>query len=636
VSNSIQYLDLPGIFGAIQQIQGGQQRNRLLDLQMQEAQRKLELEKTQGTTLSTLFGGADPATGINWSGGRPGLTPTEQNNMIASAFPKEFAEAKIKQLYPTPEKPFAVGNNVYDPQAKTFTQGPSNFSVAPLPGQAAPGDSLRTAAPPPQPGPGPTPQRPTIATGPGKTVEGEVPAIYAPHIADAAAVYGVDATVLGNMLLTETAPGGKMTSPKGARGVGQFMPGTAQQYKVDVNDPKSSIDGMGKMMQSLLKKYGGDYRLAVGAYNWGEGNVDQWLKDGGDPAKVPKETMDYVRKTVGLQTAGPNDQTGFDHPGTAKPGNSPGQQPSDRPIGPTDTAPQYPAGAVGFLRDDKNGQYVQGGKAGYGVLVDKDGKPIGTAPLPGQEKGEGGAFAGNAAEIQGVNEMIRAGLITREQGAQWLAGKGVTGPNGSYDFITPRVLPGGGLAAGSAASPAATGTAATPGVTNARPGVQTPNNEQTLSHGYANRMSASNGIFDQLDAKGWKGPGFLERNVGNLPGGNYAMSAEYQQFDQAQRDFINAQLRRESGASISPAEFENANKQYFPQPGDGPEVLAQKRAARERAVSNMREASGPLNKPAADAGEFSKMTRDQLLAVDPATMTAEQKTAYLAALKAQP
>lgn len=432
MSDRIQYLDLPGIFGAIQQIQGGQQRNRLLDLQMQEAQRKLELEKTQGTTLSTLFGGVDPATGINWSGGRPGLTPTEQNNMIASAFPKEFAEAKIKQLYPTPEKPFAVGNNVYDPQAKTFTQGPSNFSVAPLPGQAAPGDSLRTAAPP-QPGPGPTPQRPTIATGPGKTVEGEVPAIYAPHIADAAAVYGVDATVLGNMLLTETAPGGKMTSPKGARGVGQFMPGTAQQYNVDVNDPKSSIDGMGKMMQYLLQKYKGDYRLAVGAYNWGEGNVDQWIKPkdqgggGGDPSLVPKETMEYVRKTVGLQTAGPNDQTGFDHPGTAKPGNSPGQQPA---------APQYPPGMVGFRTDDKTGEFVSGGKPGYGIGVDAQGKPVGTAPLPGMQAEVGGEF-GNTPEARAIQVLVDSGKMTRQQAAEWLAGKQVIGPNGQVDFRTP-------------------------------------------------------------------------------------------------------------------------------------------------------------------------------------------------------
>lgn len=59
---------------------------------------------------------------------------------------------------------------------------------------------------------------------------------------------------------------------------------------------------------------------------------------------------------------------------------------------------------------------------------------------------------------------------------------------------------------------------------------------------------------------------------------------QWQQLDQAKRNFINAALRRESGAVISPSEFDNAEKQYFPQPGDGPKVIAQKKANRELAT----------------------------------------------------
>ena len=58
-------------------------------------------------------------------------------------------------------------------------------------------------------------------------------------------------------------------------------------------------------------------------------------------------------------------------------------------------------------------------------------------------------------------------------------------------------------------------------------------------------------------------------------------SDEYKQIEQAQRDFINATLRRESGAAIAPSEFENAQLQYFPQPGDTPEVVKQKQRNRE-------------------------------------------------------
>lgn len=74
--------------------------------------------------------------------------------------------------------------------------------------------------------------------------------------------------------------------------------------------------------------------------------------------------------------------------------------------------------------------------------------------------------------------------------------------------------------------------------------------------------------------------------------GNYMVSDEYQKLDQAQRDFINAILRRESGAVISPQEFDNARKQYFPQPGDSKSTLAQKQKNRETAAEGLRSSAG--------------------------------------------
>ena len=41
---------------------------------------------------------------------------------------------------------------------------------------------------------------------------------------------------------------------------------------------------------------------------------------------------------------------------------------------------------------------------------------------------------------------------------------------------------------------------------------------------------------------------------------------ERQMFEQAERNFINAILRQESGAAIADSEFNNARKQYMPQP----------------------------------------------------------------------
>jgi hypothetical protein len=57
--------------------------------------------------------------------------------------------------------------------------------------------------------------------------------------------------------------------------------------------------------------------------------------------------------------------------------------------------------------------------------------------------------------------------------------------------------------------------------------------------------------------------------------------------EQARRDFINAVLRRESGAVISPSEFANAEKQYFPVVGNPPELIAQKRRNRELATRGL-------------------------------------------------
>ena len=68
--------------------------------------------------------------------------------------------------------------------------------------------------------------------------------------------------------------------------------------------------------------------------------------------------------------------------------------------------------------------------------------------------------------------------------------------------------------------------------------------------------------------------------------------SEFQQYDQASRNFINAVLRRESGAVISPSEFDNARKQYLPQPGDSKETLKQKELNRNIVFESFKKASG--------------------------------------------
>lgn len=59
-------------------------------------------------------------------------------------------------------------------------------------------------------------------------------------------------------------------------------------------------------------------------------------------------------------------------------------------------------------------------------------------------------------------------------------------------------------------------------------------------------------------------------------------------FRQAQRNFLTAVLRRESGAQIAPSEFETGELQYFPRPGDDAATLEQKRQNRETAIASFK------------------------------------------------
>lgn len=116
------------------------------------------------------------------------------------------------------------------------------------------------------------------------------------------------------------------------------------------------------------------------------------------------------------------------------------------------------------------------------------------------------------------------------------------------------------------------------------------NDVQSKALQFGTRMQAAGSVLDGLASKGVDQPGLIKRAadaVGMGGAANWTQSGEQQQVEQAQRDFINAVLRRESGAAIADSEFSNARQQYFPQVGDSPEVIAQKRKNREIATSGV-------------------------------------------------
>lgn len=119
----------------------------------------------------------------------------------------------------------------------------------------------------------------------------------------------------------------------------------------------------------------------------------------------------------------------------------------------------------------------------------------------------------------------------------------------------------------------------------AKAGRQAPTAEQWKAGGFALRLQEAENVFSNLEASGFNPAGVVAGVESKLP--NVLRSAVVQRQDQAQRDFINAVLRRESGAAISPAEFENAQKQYFPAMGDSQEVLKQKRQNRATVIKSL-------------------------------------------------
>lgn len=126
-----------------------------------------------------------------------------------------------------------------------------------------------------------------------------------------------------------------------------------------------------------------------------------------------------------------------------------------------------------------------------------------------------------------------------------------------------------------------------------------PNESEKNAMTFADRMAQSGGLIDQYGNAGLSNWDQAVRGNSWIPDilENQMVGSDFQKFDQARRDFINAQLRRESGAVISPEEFDNANKQYFPFPGDSPEVLEQKKQNRQTVINGMIRAAGPTYKP---------------------------------------
>jgi len=111
-------------------------------------------------------------------------------------------------------------------------------------------------------------------------------------VREAADRHRVDPALVRAVIETESNWNPKAYSHKGAGGLMQLIPTTAQRYGAyDVFDPQQNINAGVRYLRTLLERYHGNLDLALAAYNAGEGAVD---RAHGVPSF--RETRDYVQK----------------------------------------------------------------------------------------------------------------------------------------------------------------------------------------------------------------------------------------------------------------------------------------------------------------------------------------------------
>ncbi len=109
----------------------------------------------------------------------------------------------------------------------------------------------------------------------------------------AARKYGVPEDLFLRLVQQESGWNAGAVSQKGATGLAQLMPGTADLLGVDETDPAQNLDGGARYLRMMHDRFG-DWRLALAAYNAGPEAVDQ--HDGVPPYD---ETQNYVVAILG-------------------------------------------------------------------------------------------------------------------------------------------------------------------------------------------------------------------------------------------------------------------------------------------------------------------------------------------------
>ncbi|AVQ79618.1 MULTISPECIES: lytic transglycosylase domain-containing protein [unclassified Variovorax] len=145
---------------------------------------------------------------------------------------------------------------------------------------------------------------------------------------DASSKHAIDYELLQALVATESGFDAQAVSPKGAMGLMQLMPATAQRYGVSADkrstiekklfDPRINIAAGSRYLRDLIAMFPGQIELAIAAYNAGEGAVQR----AGNKIPNYKETQNYVQTVLQLYAyLKPSVATG----GSVRGGKTPGR-----------------------------------------------------------------------------------------------------------------------------------------------------------------------------------------------------------------------------------------------------------------------------------------------------------------------
>jgi soluble lytic murein transglycosylase-like protein len=118
--------------------------------------------------------------------------------------------------------------------------------------------------------------------------------LYHKFIIQTAGQYQIDPALIKAIILAESGYNPKAVSQKGAKGLMQLMPGTAEELGVeDIFNPQQNITGGIQYFKHLVNRFNGDVKLALAAYNAGSRHVRNY--NGVPPFKA---TQYYVKKVL--------------------------------------------------------------------------------------------------------------------------------------------------------------------------------------------------------------------------------------------------------------------------------------------------------------------------------------------------